>query len=128
MARIGINALYLIPGGVGGTEIYLRRLLAALACIDRENEYFVFTNQETAADLVPHQPNFQAVAQAVRARFRPARILWEQTVLPRPFSPRAHVSPFFTICNTNVIPNIFDGSICLSGGCCYGLRLIGRGG
>ena len=28
---IGVNALYLIPGGVGGTEIYLRELLAALA-------------------------------------------------------------------------------------------------
>ena len=34
MARIGVNALYLIPGGVGGTEIYLRELLAALATID----------------------------------------------------------------------------------------------
>ena len=32
--RIGVNALYLIPGGVGGTEIYLRNLLAALAEID----------------------------------------------------------------------------------------------
>ena len=30
MPRIGVNALYLIPGGVGGTEIYLRELLAAL--------------------------------------------------------------------------------------------------
>ena len=29
--NIGINALYLIPGQVGGTEIYLRELLAALA-------------------------------------------------------------------------------------------------
>ncbi len=27
MTRIGVNALYLIPGGVGGTEIYLRELL-----------------------------------------------------------------------------------------------------
>ena len=26
--RIGVNALYLIPGGVGGTEIYLRNLLS----------------------------------------------------------------------------------------------------
>ena len=25
LMRIGVNALYLIPGGVGGTEIYLRR-------------------------------------------------------------------------------------------------------
>jgi len=82
MARIGVNALYLIPGGVGGTEIYLRRLLAALAGIDGENEYFIFTNRETGADLVPLQPNFHWKPQAVRARFRPARILWEQTILP----------------------------------------------
>jgi glycosyltransferase involved in cell wall biosynthesis len=67
---------------VGGTEIYLRRLLAALAMIDRDNEYFVFTNRETDAGLVPCQPNFHWIPQAVRARFRPARILWEQIVLP----------------------------------------------
>ncbi len=82
MARIGVNALYLIPGAVGGTEIYLRRLLAALATIDRDNEYFVFTNAETCADLVPRQSNFHWKPQAVRARIRPARILWEQTILP----------------------------------------------
>jgi len=80
--RIGINALYLIPGGVGGTEIYLRSLLTALAEIDHHNHYFVFTNRETAADLVPVQANFTHVPQAVRAVNRPFRILWEQTVLP----------------------------------------------
>jgi glycosyltransferase involved in cell wall biosynthesis len=79
---IGVNALYLIPGGVGGTEIYLRELLAALARIDSSNEYFVFANLETGADLVPKQSNFHWKPQAVRARFRPARILWEQIVLP----------------------------------------------
>src|SRR5436305_449482 len=81
--RIGVNALYLIPGGVGGTETYLRALLAALAAIDCDNEYFVFTNRETGADLVPQQPNFTLVPQAVRATSRPARLLWEQTMLPR---------------------------------------------
>ncbi len=80
--RIGVNALYLIPGGVGGTEIYLRELLAALAGIDSTNEYLVFTNLETGSELVPRQPNFRWKPQAVRATFRPARILWEQTVLP----------------------------------------------
>jgi len=80
--RIGVNALYLIPGGVGGTEIYLRELLAALAELDQVNEYLVFTNLETQSDLVPKQANFLWTPQAVRARFRPARILWEQTVLP----------------------------------------------
>jgi glycosyltransferase involved in cell wall biosynthesis len=82
MARIGVNALYLIPGGVGGTEIYLRELLAALARIDSSNDYFVFTNLETGADLAPKQTNFHWKPQAVRARFRPARILWEQIILP----------------------------------------------
>ncbi|HVX65483.1 MAG TPA: glycosyltransferase family 1 protein [Bryobacteraceae bacterium] len=79
--RIGINALYLIPGGVGGTEIYLRHLLGALAAADRENEYFVFTNRETPREFVPAQPNFQLVAEPVRAGSRPARLAWEQTGL-----------------------------------------------
>jgi glycosyltransferase involved in cell wall biosynthesis len=80
--RIGINALYLIPGGVGGTEIYLRALLEALAQIDSRNQYFLFTNRETGAEPVPKQPNFHALPQRVHASFRPARIVWEQTVLP----------------------------------------------
>ena len=79
--RIGINALYLIPGGVGGTEIYLRSLLAALAEIDTVNRYFVFTNRETGPELTPARPNFTALAQPIRAASRPARILWEQTAL-----------------------------------------------
>lgn len=80
--RIGVNALYLVPGGVGGTEIYLHELLSALAQIDTLNQYFVFTNREIGPGLVPRQPNFHAAPQAVRATFRPARIIWEQTVLP----------------------------------------------
>jgi len=80
--RIGVNALYLIPGGVGGTEIYLRGLLGGLAGIDAANQYFIFTNRETGADLVPRQANFRRLAQPVRAASRPARILWEQAALP----------------------------------------------
>jgi glycosyltransferase involved in cell wall biosynthesis len=80
--RIGINALYLIPGGVGGTEIYLHALLAALAEIDAHNRYFIFTNRETGSGLVPKAANFCAVPQPVRAVSRPVRILWEQIGLP----------------------------------------------
>src|SRR6185436_11290429 len=82
MARIGVNALYLIPGGVGGTEIYLRELLAALGRIDSANDYFIFANLETAADLAPKQANVHWTPQAVHAKSRPARILWEQFALP----------------------------------------------
>jgi glycosyltransferase involved in cell wall biosynthesis len=82
MIHIGVNALYLIPGGVGGTEIYLRSLLEALAALDGENRYTVFTNRETASDLIPAQANFQHAPQTVSGVNRPARIVWEQTVLP----------------------------------------------
>jgi glycosyltransferase involved in cell wall biosynthesis len=81
--RIGINALYLIPGGVGGTEIYLQFLLGSLARIDNTNEYFVFQNRETGDQFLPANPRFHAVHCAVRAAFRPARILFEQVLLPR---------------------------------------------
>ncbi len=81
--RIGVNALYLIPGGVGGTEIYLRSLLVALAGVDTDNQYFIFTNQETDTGLVPPAENFHRQLCPVRAANRPARICYEQVSLPR---------------------------------------------
>jgi glycosyltransferase involved in cell wall biosynthesis len=80
--RIGVNALYLIPGGVGGTEIYLRSLLQALGEIDSHNEYFIFVNAETRSGLGVARPNFQTIPMSVQAVFRPGRLLWEQTALP----------------------------------------------
>jgi glycosyltransferase involved in cell wall biosynthesis len=79
--RIGINALFLIPGGVGGTEIYIRNLLAALGEADSKNQYFVIRNAESTSDLVPKRANFVDCPQPVRAAFRPARIAYEQTIL-----------------------------------------------
>lgn len=80
--RIGVNALYLIPGGVGGTEIYLRNLLQALARTDRSNTWYVFTNAETGGDLTPAATNFITVPQRLAAANRPLRLLWEQSALP----------------------------------------------
>ena len=78
--RIGVNALYLLPGQVGGTEIYLRNLLPALSRVDNGNDYFVYVNRETGADLVP--PGFAVRPQGVNAVSRPARIAFEQAILP----------------------------------------------
>jgi glycosyltransferase involved in cell wall biosynthesis len=78
--RIGINALFLIPGAVGGTEIYLDSLLHALRAIDKSNEYFIFVNRETENGFVP--PDFHAIRCPVSARFRSQRILWEQLFFP----------------------------------------------
>ena len=83
MIRIGVNALYLIPGGVGGTEIYLRNLLTALG---RRRFRRTITWCSPIARRMPiwfrRQPNFTCEPQPVRASFRPARILWEQIALP----------------------------------------------
>ncbi|MBK9170352.1 MAG: glycosyltransferase family 4 protein [Bryobacterales bacterium] len=105
--RIGVNALYLIPGGVGGTEIYLRCLLAALAEIDSTNEYVVFTNRETGTDLVPVRPNFRHAPQKLAAVNRVARIAWEQTVLPwRARGLDVLLNPGFTAPLAATVPNV----------------------
>ncbi|MBC7926457.1 MAG: glycosyltransferase family 4 protein [Bryobacteraceae bacterium] len=107
--RIGINALYLIPGGVGGTEIYLRNLLKALANLDPHNLYFVFTNRETDESLVPSARNFQQVCQQVRGSNRPARLLWEQIQLPLRASSLqldCMLNPGFTAPFLNSCPNV----------------------
>lgn len=78
-----MNALYLIPGAVGGTEIYLRNLLLAFSDVDVRHEFFVYINAETGADLAPALPRFHSVQTHVKARFRPGRILYEQIRLPR---------------------------------------------
>jgi glycosyltransferase involved in cell wall biosynthesis len=80
--RIGVNALYMIPGGVGGTEIYLRALLAALDRIEAPHRFVVFVNAETQAGLAPPSSRFEVVQTGVRARNRPWRLAWEQLALP----------------------------------------------
>lgn len=80
--RIGINTLFLIPGKVGGSEIYVRNLLKNLGAIDRENEYILFTNKENSGTFGISQDNFREVLCPIKASFRPARILWEQLILP----------------------------------------------
>jgi glycosyltransferase involved in cell wall biosynthesis len=60
----------------------LRSLLAALAAIDARNEYFVFAGREMESDIVPASPRFRLIRTGVRARNRPARVLYEQSILP----------------------------------------------
>lgn len=69
---IGVNALYLLPGEVGGTEVYLRALVAAMESIIGDR-LIVFTNLETGV------LGNRGVVLPVGARFRPERLLYEQT-------------------------------------------------
>lgn len=80
--RIGINALYLLPGGVGGTETYLRELLAWMPRIAPEHEYFAIVNRECESAALPASPRLRLVRTGVPAASRPARLLYEQVLVP----------------------------------------------
>jgi glycosyltransferase involved in cell wall biosynthesis len=80
--RIGINALFMIPGEVGGSETYLRNLVAHLGSTGQSNEYVIFTNRESAGTFAYTSSSFTEAHCPVRAAFRPARVLYEQLLLP----------------------------------------------
>ncbi len=84
--KIGVNALFLIPGEVGGAERYARRTLDAMAQEFPRCEFTVFVASEgrpvLARDL-GHYGNVCLVDMKLRARNRCSRILREQLALPR---------------------------------------------
>lgn len=78
--RIGLNILFLIPGNVGGTEIYTLKLLQSLSDVDSFNAYYVYRTRETGQAVVPNAPNFYDRPQNVRATSRTTRLLFEQSL------------------------------------------------
>jgi len=80
--RIGINALFLLPGKVGGTEIFTRSMVRGLAEAGGDNEYIIFINTESVGVFDGVAPNVRVVLCPIRAVRRPVRILYEQLVLP----------------------------------------------
>lgn len=80
--RIGINLIYLLPGLVGGTEVYARGLLEKLSIIDQEDEFIVFVNQEAAEWPLPRSRNFTRIICPIKGSNRSGRYLFEQLRLP----------------------------------------------
>jgi glycosyltransferase involved in cell wall biosynthesis len=78
---VGVNGLYLVPGGVGGTEIYLQSLAAALAESPGEHEFVVFFGKD-ASNAFPLSSRMQVVSVPIDAGNRPRRLLFEQAQLP----------------------------------------------
>lgn len=78
MLHIGVNALYLIPGGVGGTEIYLHSLLNGLCeALSTNHRITVFVNRRWT-----ETPGLAIFRCNVDPSNRPARLIYEQTLLP----------------------------------------------
>ena len=84
LRRLGVNLLYLVPRQVGGTEIYARRLVAALARLLPDTQLIVFCGAEAAAVLPdPEWPaNVRVVRAPVRAAIKPLRLATELAWLP----------------------------------------------
>ena len=80
--RIGLNLLYLVPGGVGGTEIYARHLVDALARLRPDDEFVLFTGAEAAPTFAARPPNVALRRVPVRAASKPLRIAAELSLLP----------------------------------------------
>ncbi|MBR3084940.1 MAG: glycosyltransferase family 4 protein [Kiritimatiellae bacterium] len=88
MEHLGVNALFLIPGEVGGTQTYivetLRAMLPMLPCrctIFTNSECDSFLREELGDVHAPCGLDFDCLG--FRARRRPSRILREQLQLPR---------------------------------------------
>jgi glycosyltransferase involved in cell wall biosynthesis len=77
--KLGLNALHLVPGETGGSEIYARRLLDGLLAVDGGLEPTLFVGRG-AAEGWPARAS--VVELPVSGRSRAARVLAEQTLLP----------------------------------------------
>jgi glycosyltransferase involved in cell wall biosynthesis len=89
---VGLNALHLVPGETGGSELYARRLVGALAAGNDAPRLVVFAPREAAASLAaePWAESVEIVRVPVHARSRIRRVLAEQTSLRRAVA-RSHV-------------------------------------
>lgn len=82
--KLGINALFLVPGEVGGSETYFRRTLQALGRARPGWKIRLFANSETAASSLPEvegTANVVVEDLSFRAANRVSRIVREQTRL-----------------------------------------------
>lgn len=83
--HLGVNTLFYVPGDVGGTEIYLKEILSAIAQDFPRLPVTLFTNVENHSifkKLFNDHASISLECLPFRAANRPLRILLEQVWLP----------------------------------------------
>ncbi|RAK20391.1 glycosyltransferase involved in cell wall biosynthesis [Anoxybacillus vitaminiphilus] len=114
--RIGIDALYIRPGKVGGTESYLRNLLKGLEDIDQENQYYIFTTETNQETFHFSKENFNKVVCKLDGQNRFKRVFFTNTKLPKliknynldiMFFP-TYIRTITKVKGTKIISNIHD--------------------
>jgi glycosyltransferase involved in cell wall biosynthesis len=102
LRRVGLNALYLLPGRVGGSEVYARQLTRALADQRPDVEFIVFCGRE-AADALRESSwpaNVAIWRLPVAASNKPLRVGAELALLP-PAARRAGVDILHSLGTTS---------------------------
>ena len=80
--RLGVNALFYLPGEVGGSETYLLETLRALVRRPDAPDLVLFCNAENHGKLRADFPQAELVDSGIAATHRFVRILAEQFQLP----------------------------------------------
>jgi len=81
--RIGVNSLFLLPTGSGGTWTYLRNLMRELPALDEKIEYLLFTNRENRGMLDTRDaPNVREIPCPVCGSSRLSRLSYMYGRLP----------------------------------------------
>ncbi|MFC1831410.1 glycosyltransferase family 4 protein [Thermodesulfobacteriota bacterium] len=83
--RVGVNTLFLVPGDVGGTEVYLRENLKEMIPGNPDDTFVLFTSEDNDASLrrdLDKAGNVEFIQLHFRSGIRPLRIIAEQTILP----------------------------------------------
>jgi len=82
--HVGLNLVYLVPGEIGGMEIYARELIPALLTERPDLRLTAFINREaTESKEGPWRDLVPSVTVPVRARRRTEWVRGEQQLLPR---------------------------------------------
>jgi len=81
--RIGIDARFLTHPQLGGFKTYTENLIAALAEVDQDNQYFLYLDREPDQTTnIPNKPNFSY--RVVPGGIPFLGMVWrEQILLPR---------------------------------------------
>ena len=84
LGKIGLNLLYIVPGKVGGTEIYAHELVRALALETPQTEFVVFCGSEAKRSLgsAGWPMNVRIVPVNLSSALKPLRIVVELFWLP----------------------------------------------
>jgi len=80
--RFLMNALFLVPNRVGGSETYARGVLGALAAHDSTNEYTVCLGEEAASTFPIANERWRIVRSPFGSHGRALRLILEQLWVP----------------------------------------------